>query len=108
MSKFDVDYINLCKKILTEGVEVENRTGTNTIKIPSHHFHFDLSEEFENVTISSLFEITKEDAKSLFDNIISGFLLINRDIIIINPTHITKILSICINPLSECPSKFFV
>ena len=34
---------------------------------------FDLSEEFENVTISSLFEITKEDAKSLFDNIISGF-----------------------------------
>ena len=69
---------------------------------------FDLGEEDANVTISSLFEITREDAKFLFDNIISGFLLINRDIIIINPTHITKILSICINPLSECPSKFFV
>ncbi|MBE5888220.1 MAG: diguanylate cyclase [Lachnospiraceae bacterium] len=34
---------------------------------------FDLGEEDANVTISSLFEITREDAKSLFDNIISGF-----------------------------------
>ena len=40
MSKWDVDYINLCKRILDEGVEVENRTGINTIKIPSHHFVF--------------------------------------------------------------------
>ncbi len=55
MSKFDVDYINLCKKILTEGVEVENRTGTNTIKIPSHHFHFDLSEEFPVLTTKQLY-----------------------------------------------------
>ena len=35
MSKWDVEYLKLCKKILTEGVEVENRTGINTIKIPN-------------------------------------------------------------------------
>lgn len=55
MSKFDVDYINLCKRILTEGVEVENRTGVNTIKVPSHHFHFDLSEEFPVLTTKQLY-----------------------------------------------------
>lgn len=55
MSKFDVDYINLCKRILSEGVEVENRTGTNTIKVPSHHFHFDLSEEFPVLTTKQLY-----------------------------------------------------
>ena len=38
MSKWDKDYIKLCKKILSDGVEVENRTGINTIKIPSYHF----------------------------------------------------------------------
>ena len=55
MSKFDVDYINLCKRILNEGVEVENRTGVNTIKVPSHHFHFDLSEEFPVLTTKQLY-----------------------------------------------------
>ena len=46
MTKWDKDYLELCKKILNEGVEVENRTGTNSIKIPSYHLHFDLGEEF--------------------------------------------------------------
>ena len=46
MTKFDKDYLELVKRILTEGVEVENRTGINTIKVPSHTFEFDLSEEF--------------------------------------------------------------
>ena len=46
MSKWDKEYIKLCKKILKEGVEVENRTGINTIKIPSYHLKFDLSKEF--------------------------------------------------------------
>ena len=41
MTKWDKDYIRLCKKILKDGVEVENRTGINTIKIPSYHLHFD-------------------------------------------------------------------
>lgn len=55
MSQWDKDYIDLCKKILSEGIEVENRTGTNTIKVPSHHFHFDLAKEFPILTTKQLF-----------------------------------------------------
>ena len=40
MAKWDKEYLKLCRKILTEGVEVENRTGINTIKIPSYGFTF--------------------------------------------------------------------
>ena len=46
MSRFDDDYISLVKEILNKGVEVENRTGVNTIKIPSYNFEFDLRKEF--------------------------------------------------------------
>lgn len=46
MTNFDLEYLKLCKKILNEGIEVENRTGINTIKIPSYNFEFDLSKEF--------------------------------------------------------------
>jgi len=46
MTNFDKEYLKLCKRILTEGVEVENRTGINTIKLPSHEFHFDVGKEF--------------------------------------------------------------
>ena len=55
MSKFDKEYLKLCKKILTDGVEVENRTGTNSIKIPSYNFHFDLSDEFPMLTTKQVF-----------------------------------------------------
>ena len=55
MTKWDKEYLKLCKKILTEGTEVENRTGVNTIKIPSYHLHFDLSEEFPVLTTKQLF-----------------------------------------------------
>lgn len=55
MSKFDESYIKLCKEILSKGKEVENRTGTNTIKIPAWHFSFDLSEEFPVLTTKQLF-----------------------------------------------------
>ena len=55
MSKWDKDYLDLCKRILSEGVRVENRTGIDTIKVPSHHFHFDLSEEFPILTTKQLF-----------------------------------------------------
>ena len=54
MSQWDKDYIALCKKILSEGVEVENRTGINTIKVPSHHFHLNLGEEFPVLTTKQL------------------------------------------------------
>ena len=46
MTNWDLEYIKLCKKILKEGTEVENRTGINTIKIPSYNIHFDLQKEF--------------------------------------------------------------
>ena len=55
MSKWDRDYLGLCRRILDEGVEVVNRTGVNSIKVPSHHFHFDLSEEFPILTTKQLF-----------------------------------------------------
>ena len=46
MAKWDKMYLELCEKILNEGVETENRTGVNTIKIPYYYFEFDLEEEF--------------------------------------------------------------
>lgn len=55
MNKWDKDYLELCKRILTEGVEVENRTGINTIKVPSHNFHFDLEKEFPILQTKQLF-----------------------------------------------------
>lgn len=55
MSKWDKDYIELCKSILSDGKQVSNRTGTDTIKVPSWHFHFDLQEEFPILTTKQLF-----------------------------------------------------
>ena len=55
MAKWDKEYLKLCKKILEEGREVENRTGVNSIKLPSHHFHFDFEEEFPVLTTKQLF-----------------------------------------------------
>lgn len=55
MSKWDKDYIKLCKTILEKGVEVENRTGVNTIKIPSYHLEFDLQKEFPCLTTKQLY-----------------------------------------------------
>ncbi len=55
MAKWDKEYLKLCKRILEEGIEVENRTGINTIKVPSHNFHFDLDEEFPILTTKQLF-----------------------------------------------------
>lgn len=54
MSKWDKEYIDLCKKILDSGVEVENRTGTNSVKIPYYSFSFDLGEEFPFLTTKKL------------------------------------------------------
>ena len=55
MSKLDKTYIDLCKKILSEGVEVENRTGINTIKIPGYSFEHDVNEEFPILTTKQVF-----------------------------------------------------
>ena len=55
MSKWDREYIKLCKKILKEGVEVQNRTGINTIQRPGYSFEFDLDKEFPALTTKQLF-----------------------------------------------------
>lgn len=55
MSVWDKKYCELCKNILNNGIEVPNRTGTNTIKIPSWHFSLDLSEEFPILTTKQVF-----------------------------------------------------
>lgn len=55
MSKFDIEYLKLCRKILREGTEVQNRTGINTIKIPSYVFDFDFEEEFPVLTTKQTF-----------------------------------------------------
>ena len=55
MTNWDKEYLKLCKRILKEGIEVENRTGINTIKVPSHNFHFDLNEEFPILQTKQLF-----------------------------------------------------
>lgn len=55
MSQWDVDYIGLCKKILADGVRVQNRTGIDTIKIPAWQFDLDLEKEYPILTTKQLF-----------------------------------------------------
>lgn len=55
MSNWDKEYLKLCKEILENGKRVKNRTGIDSIKIPSYHFHFDLGEEFPVLTTKHLF-----------------------------------------------------
>lgn len=55
MSKWDKDYIKLCETILKEGKEVQNRTGINSLKIPSYHLEFNLQEEFPCLTTKQLY-----------------------------------------------------
>ncbi|MBR0508483.1 MAG: thymidylate synthase [Clostridia bacterium] len=55
MAQWDADYIALCKRILTEGVQVPNRTGTDTVKVPAAFLQFDLEKEFPVLTTKQLF-----------------------------------------------------
>ena len=55
MTEFDREYLKLVRKILNEGIEVENRTGVNTIKIPSYTFEFDLRKEDPILTIKQFY-----------------------------------------------------
>lgn len=57
MSKWDKQYLELCKKILLEGKEIENRTGINTLKISDYNFNFDLQEEFPVLTTKKLYYV---------------------------------------------------
>lgn len=55
MSAWDEIYCGLCEKILTEGHQVSNRTGIDTLKIPSFHFQLDVGKEFPVLTTKQLF-----------------------------------------------------
>src|SRR5574344_1062056 len=55
MAKIDKDYIKLCETILDKGTWAHNRTGTDTIMIPSYYLHFDLSKEFPILTTKQVF-----------------------------------------------------
>ncbi|MEG2457486.1 MAG: thymidylate synthase [Bacilli bacterium] len=55
MTRWDTQYLKLCKKILTEGIEVENRTGVNAIKLDGAYLEFDLGEEFPCLTTKQLY-----------------------------------------------------
>lgn len=55
MTKFDKDYLKLCKDILNNGIEIENRTGVNALSIGPAYFHFDQQEEFPILTTKQVF-----------------------------------------------------
>lgn len=55
MSKWDKEYAKLCEKILEEGIEVENRTGVNAIKLDGYYLEFDLGEEYPFLTSKQLY-----------------------------------------------------
>ena len=55
MSAWDKIYCQLCENILTNGVQVANRTGVDTIKLPSAHFQLNVGEEFPILTTKQLF-----------------------------------------------------
>lgn len=55
MSAWDKIYCQLCENILNNGVQVANRTGIDTIKLPSAHFQLNVGEEFPILTTKQLF-----------------------------------------------------
>lgn len=55
MSKWDEVYCDLCNRILTQGIRVSNRTGIDTIKVPTAHFQLDVGIEFPILTTKQLF-----------------------------------------------------
>lgn len=55
MAQFDDVYCTLCEKILTQGIRTHNRTGIDTIKIPTYHFQINPSKEFPILTTKKVF-----------------------------------------------------
>ncbi len=55
MSKWDKEYCALLREIVTNGTKTHNRTGIDSIKIPSWSFTLDLSEEFPILTTKQVF-----------------------------------------------------
>ena len=55
MTKWDEDYIKAAEKVLNEGTKTENRTGTDTFKLPYYYFEFDLQKEFPILTTKQVY-----------------------------------------------------
>ena len=55
MPKWDDAYCTLAQEILEKGIRVHNRTGVDSIKIPSWHFRIDLADGFPALTTKQLF-----------------------------------------------------
>ncbi len=55
MSKWDKEYCALLREIVTNGTKTHNRTGIDSIKIPSWSFTLDLSGEFPILTTKQVF-----------------------------------------------------
>lgn len=55
MSAWDEIYCHLCEDILKNGIQVSNRTGVDTIKLPMAHFQLNVGEEFPILTTKQLF-----------------------------------------------------
>ncbi len=55
MTEFDKEYLRLLREIINNGVEVENRTGINTLKIPEFHFCLDVEREFPILQTKQMF-----------------------------------------------------
>ncbi len=54
MSNYDRQYLDLVKRILDDGYYDENRTGTNTYKLPHQIMQFDLRKEFPILTTKKM------------------------------------------------------
>lgn len=54
-NKADEQYLNLCRRILSEGVSKSDRTGTGTISIFDCNMTFDMSEGFPLLTSKKVF-----------------------------------------------------
>ena len=55
MSAWDIIYCELCENILKNGTKVSNRTGIDTITLPSAYFQLDVGDEFPILTTKQLF-----------------------------------------------------